>query len=108
MRLIDADRFYNVLHDLGGCGAKSESYADGWDKAIDNAISQLEDAPTIEAEPVKHGWWITSEMTIDSGCTSCSCCHSEYYIGDLQALEGDNDFVMFCPNCGAKMRGKND
>lgn len=61
--------------------------------------------PAADVQPVKHGQWITSEITTDSGYTSCSCCHSEYYIGDLQNLEGDNDFVMYCPNCGAKMDG---
>lgn len=63
----------------------------------------IDGLPSANIEPVKHGYWITSEFTMDSGCTSCSCCRSEYYIGDLQNLEGDNDFVMYCLNCGAKM-----
>ena len=63
------------------------------------------DCKSADVQEVKHGRWITSEITMDSGCTSCSCCHSEYYIGDLQNLEGDNDFVMYCPNCGARMDG---
>lgn len=72
--------------------------------AIKSVIEIIKkDIPAADVQPVKHGRWITSEIAIDSGCTSCSCCRSEYYIGDLQALEGDNGFVMYCPNCGARM-----
>lgn len=100
MRLIDADKAKAAIKEIcdkysisyGGCGGFGESIA----KVIDLQ-------PVIGVEPVRHGRWITSEMTIDTGCTSCSCCRSEYYIGDLQALEDDDDFVMFCPHCGAKM-----
>lgn len=74
---------------------------------VANMFDCEDDFPTIEAEPVKRGRWITDETAIDSGFTSCSCCHAEYYIGDLQALEGDNAFVIYCPNCGARMGEKN-
>lgn len=74
--------------------------------AIESVIEIIKkEIPTADVQPVKHGRWITSEITTDSGYTSCSCCHSEYYIGDLYNLEGDNDFVMYCPNCGARMDG---
>ncbi|MBP1546311.1 MAG: hypothetical protein J6A37_06905 [Oscillospiraceae bacterium] len=33
--------FY-VLNDIGGCGAPPESWADGWDKAINAAIEAVE------------------------------------------------------------------
>ena len=68
-------------------------------------IDVFDNLPAADVQEVKHGRWITSEITMDSGCTSCSCCHSEYYIGDLQNLEGNNDFVMYCPHCGARMDG---
>ncbi len=43
------------------------------------------DAPTIEAEPIKHGYWIDGAI--------CSVC------GELAtALE-----ARYCENCGAKM-----
>lgn len=72
-----------------------------WGRA--RAMVTIMGFPASEVQPVRHGHWVTSEATIDSGVTSCSCCRSEYFIGDLQALEGDDDFVMYCPNCGAKM-----
>ena len=39
------------LHDTGGCGAPPESWADGYDKAIDLAYGMAENAPAID--PVK-------------------------------------------------------
>ena len=68
----------------------------------------VDDLPAADVQEVRHGRWITSEFATDSGFTSCSCCYSEYYIGDLQNLEGDNDFVMYCPNCGARMDGEEE
>lgn len=92
----------NLLFYENDCG---EDFNLGYDKAIFDVLDILADMPTADVQEVKHGRWITSEIATDSGCTSCSCCCSEYYIGDLQNLEGDNDFVMYCPNCGARMDG---
>ena len=48
MRLIDADALWNALNDAGGTGAEHGSWADGWDKAIDEAICLVEKAPAVE------------------------------------------------------------
>ena len=45
-RYIDAEVLYRNLHEVGGCGAEKESWADGWDKAIDEAIRILNKMPT--------------------------------------------------------------
>ena len=47
------------------------------------------DAPTITAEPVKHGRWIWKDHYL-----VCSECGEE------------NDRKNYCPNCGAKMFDK--
>ena len=64
--------------------------------------SILKDAPTIEAEPVKHGRWRIVFDDYDCEMMECSCCGAEFY-------DGDNDTVdllhNYCPNCGAKMDG---
>lgn len=98
-RYIDADKLRDEVDGTLNWETNNEynMYSD--------IMDMIDYAPTEDVQPVKHGRWITSEITTDSGCTSCSCCHSEYYIGDLQNLEGDNDFVMYCPNCGARMDG---
>ena len=60
------------------------------------------EAPTIEAEPVRHGRWIPTEY--DSYADGepvwdkweCSECYNEH--------NGEEDTLpAFCPDCGAKM-----
>lgn len=85
MRLIDADA-------LGVGKANIDvfehpAYADGWNTLIDI----IEKAPTVEAEPVRHGHW---EYWAGS-LVKCSVCGYEY----TDWLVCDN----YCGNCGAKM-----
>lgn len=63
-------------------------YADGWN----SAISIINAAPTVDAEPVRHGRWIKYEH--GSGIYCSECRHKRRY-RDMN----DN----YCPNCGAKM-----
>lgn len=88
MRLIDVDA-------LGIGKAKREifdvpEYADGWNSAID----AIDNAPTIEAEPVRHGEWV--KYPHGSGIY-CSECHKRRRYKDIHD--------EYCPNCGAKMDG---
>lgn len=59
MRLIDADaleeRMNNQYKYLAGKISEYDHYTCGYG----DAISDVEDAPTIEAEPVRHGKWIS-------------------------------------------------
>lgn len=48
MNLIDRDEIHRKLDSIGGCGADKESWADGWDCAIEEAIRLLEAAPVVE------------------------------------------------------------
>ena len=75
MRLIDADALIGK-HEPRGDGI----YVDVWD---------IEAAPTIEAEPVKHGRWDEKKRFVE-----CSAC------GERRMITHN-----FCPNCGAKMDG---
>lgn len=52
-------------------------------------IDQINYAPTIDAEPVKHGHW----KPLGKYDRECSCC---YGIVDVTNFR-------YCPNCGAKM-----
>lgn len=46
--LISRKALLKRLHDVGGCGAPPESWADGYDKAIDLAYGMAENAPAID------------------------------------------------------------
>lgn len=94
MRLIDLDRL-----PLESYGEDVISwYATGWNDAI-NAINR---APTVDAEPVRHGEWIGKcvnagkHFVMTVVVPVCSECGS-------QAV--NQEFTNYCPNCGAKMDG---
>ena len=69
MRLIDADKLKQRLPTFS---------------------SVIDEMPTIDAQPVKHGRWIVA----DDGVTRCSICY------------GASDYERsFCGDCGTKMDG---
>ena len=86
MRLIDAD----ALESNGICFA-----VHGGAKFI--SLESVRTAPTIEAEPVKHGRWVSIEA-IPHSYYRCSECGDEWGYGATLHMN-------FCPNCGAKMDG---
>ena len=113
-RLIDADAFSAFLKDA----VIKQKY----DRlSIDNALTVADvlqavcaeldgaglegfkNAPTVDAVPVVHGRWI-NEGVYGEGHSQCSIRCSNplcnfHYIGYL-------DDYNYCPNCGAKMDGK--
>lgn len=67
--------------------------------AFMNTLRQLlhtafDEAPTIEAEPVRHGWWVKVNSIHGLKAFKCSECNG--YTGRITA---------FCSTCGAKMDG---
>lgn len=60
-------------------------------------VDLLENLPSAEVEPVKHGRWIP--VTNGRGGFECSICYS--YAPSYQ--DGVEWLSLYCPNCGAKM-----
>lgn len=75
MRLIDADKL-KISYDGHFVGV---------------AKCDLDNAPTVEAEPIKYGHWIVKHDKV-----KCSACGYEVNIARIAA-------DTFCGNCGAKM-----
>jgi len=48
--IIDRGELYHKLDSIGGCGADKDSWADGWDCAITEAIRLLEAAPVLKVD----------------------------------------------------------
>lgn len=92
-KYIEIEKVWEMLHEIGGCGAEPESWADGWDKAIDEAINRLAEMPVTDVKKVKRGAWERDEY--DMLC--CSQCKEELAFGEV---------TPYCPYCGAKMNGK--
>ena len=92
MRLIDADALRErMYHDA----FETDSDMQKWDsgcwiryKMFENA---LEEAPTVDAELVRHGLWVKDKYPLYS-CSECGAIYQ--FIG-----YGYN----YCPECGSKM-----
>lgn len=56
----------------------------------------IDEAPTIEVEPVRHGRWVKRGQDI-----FCSECDEE----SGYTWAGASRYSDYCPNCGAKMDG---
>jgi hypothetical protein len=56
-------------------------------------VEDINELPTVDAEPVRHGKWI--EYPTADGMNQCSAC------GILRFGESN-----YCPNCGARMDEK--
>lgn len=101
-RLIDADAFQlepdpwggmNGVLILGRSGGKTM-------KIVQTALKRMIDnAPTVDAEPVVHAYWIKEqdEYGIDRGW-KCSNCKGSVYEMTYEPYKG-------CPHCRAKMDG---
>ena len=85
MRLIDADNLFNNQILVVSNSASLE--------VIEKIMDIIKEAPTIEAEPVRHGHWTLDRH--EHGV--CSVCH----MTSVDIIGGE--FHNYCPNCGAKM-----
>lgn len=59
----------------------------------------IDKAPTVDAEPVRHGKWINAGHDAFTQYRRCSCC---------ARLLANAPAYDYCPRCGAKMDGGND
>lgn len=94
MRAINADRLKQDILDWEDC---PNGFSDTYDKA--RIISEIDEAPTIEAEPVRHGHWIGKPIAGYS-TVRCSACRSVF--------SENNGKWNYCPDCGAKMDEVNE
>jgi hypothetical protein len=94
MRLIDADALIEKAYWHGEHPDVENLYAEGVE-AVD--VSDIDDAPTIEAEPVRHGRWIKKQEKD----TFAGYLYS-YECSECGRIEKCRE--PYC-NCGAKMGG---
>lgn len=100
MRLIDADALRETMYHEA---FETDTDMQKWDsgcwiryKMFEDA---LKDAPTIEAEPTRHGKWIDVKGSNGKDYRKCSeCLHTQ----DITGL------LNYCPICGAKMEGEEE
>ena len=63
----------------------------------EDAIADIDNAPTVDAVEVVHGWWIHDYNNL-YGCSEC---------GERETMS-PKKLKNYCPNCGAKMDGGNE
>lgn len=125
-RLIDADALEKSLTEKGD-DYKVSMFATADDCNIARLVAfecaeEVKNAPTIEAEPVRHGkWeWFEDWGEMPTSCLSpqeppelydygwrCSCC-KEYIssavdVRNIWDAPDEEPVIKRCPNCGAKM-----
>jgi len=95
MRLIDKQ--YALASAVSGI-VRTDENGENWIRTRDVRESIMNNVPTIEAEPIKHGRWSRERLPSTDGgsyevfrCNMCS--------------EAFNWRTNYCPNCGAKMEG---
>lgn len=105
VRLIDANALVKEIESVHCKGCNN--YNGAMCRACEwmDAMDYIEDAPTIDAQPVKHGRFVFEKgdyrNTVDGyRCTSCG----ETYHTKVPYFSE----YKFCPNCGAKMEGDAD
>lgn len=94
MRLINADYVEKLLSE------KAESTTCELAKqTLNTFVLIIKSIPTIEAEPVKHGEWLTNFDEQEGYCERvCSNCGgAPYYESNIKKE------YKFCPYCGVKM-----
>ena len=95
MRLIDADAIEKFIED--GLNNPDKLKAFGHDAV--EIMTEVHYAPTIDAEPVKHGKWVDKwGGKYANQSYRCSVC------GEHAFEDGKRWYLSdYCPNCGAKM-----
>ena len=92
MRMIDAEAFRGkLIRELNKTG-KYTPYECG----LDDALSYLNEQPTVDAVPVVHGRW---EEADDGDGAVCSACGEDFCNIYLEV-----ERFNYCPNCGSDMR----
>lgn len=74
------------------------------DVATDRLKTWINEVPSEDVQPVRHGHWI-EETIDDDNYVYCSECHDEYIEEDLRLGSWVKQYFKYCPNCGASMDG---
>lgn len=97
-KYVETKKVWQMLHGLGGCGAKPYTFDDGWDKAIDAAIGKLDKIPVANVKKVKHGKWSSKMLSKEDPVFGDL--HFGFQCSECGAILNK---TKYCGNCGAKM-----
>ena len=99
VRLIDANTVMSKLKAEVDNIPKRTNYPIGIADGISYAMASIDCAPTVDAQPVKHGMWERTDMFV-----KCSECGVELLDDSFFGIHVfDDGYMPFCPNCGRRM-----
>lgn len=89
------------------CKAEGKDHNGCWCRAcwVDDMLDEVECFQPSDVAPVVHGRWIRPHWKNSNYCCDCSECGGEAMHRDYQWDK--NGVYPICPNCEAKMDGKN-
>lgn len=103
MRVIDADALYQEMVRTIVAMMRTKRWMRSDKDNEDEILLVIQNAPTLDYAPVKRGEWERMDVYCNHSrefkCTACK--NSVFYDHFTRFCEYD-----FCPNCGAKMDGK--
>ena len=85
------------MSDLIDCKELLKAFAERHIRTASDAVILIKDAPRVDAEPVRYGYWKSAQgYPFYHTCSECENC----YIDEAWTYNGKWNY---CPNCGAKM-----
>ena len=97
-RYIDADELKAYMCSV--CENREQCKDRG---TVCSDIADIDEMSTADVEPVRHGRWVCVEAEPEK--VWCDYCKTDYRSSDLLNIGADDEKVIFCLNCGAKMDG---
>lgn len=106
MRLIDADTLKEQIPETSVDIFENCRNCSLLDK--DQVLEIIDAAPTIDAEPIRHGRWIYRVYREYNSLTSRELTSIAFYKCSVCGHSSGVDIDNYCPHCGAKMDQKEE
>lgn len=95
-----------IAHVKRNVKSENSDYLIGYISALSAVEGMIASLPATDVEPVKHGHWYNR-----GGRFRCTVCDTKAYLKDVGGTGGwSHEYIQqkspYCPNCGAKMDGK--
>ena len=104
MRPIDADALKELFERYLAAphvNDRRSSLSYGIKMGVEGCISYLNNAPTLDVDPMVHGRWEKWNGDNRHHCTACECYANEER--DAYGYITSEFLDNYCPNCGARM-----
>ncbi len=100
MEYIEREAAIAKCREIAACEWNHRASPVSWADAYEQFAEDIEEIPTADVSPVRHGRWIeTPRLYYGAKQYECSLCYSDTFWNKHSIYEK----YPHCPNCGAKM-----